>query len=401
MTRNYTVKYTFLEILRSIRKEPLIIILMVLCIICSNILLLFYFGYVHHAEQKKLDGESGEKEFYVYFYDPSWPLEDKQRIVKENKVKKGELIEWVLGLDEKILEDVEITLECKLEDDVVADLAIDNSSLSLATEFIVRKGRILPPDNEESLKSKNFLTEGRYFTDDDYLNEELVCLPPAFPSGNFRGEYEYLEDRYTQKPDGSYLIDGKKYMPVGVLESFTAIPDVPVTTIRDDVFVKNITFVFGHVVTRYEYETIANELIERYGEQAMVSELDIKTADSKSFDSMIYMMIAAVSVIASILVAFLYDYMITRCIECIRVFGLCGMTGRQISGILVNEAVILSGTACVAGGLLYHFLIMPLLRTKFEYIGKSAVLSVYLVIDMLFLTVCYIFTKIDILRRYN
>ncbi len=401
MNRNYTIKYIFLEILKSFGKEPVVIILVMLCIICSNAFMLFYFGYVHHVEQKKMDGESGEKEFYVYFYDPTWSLEKKQITVKENKVKKGELVEWVLGLDERILEDVEITLECKLEDDVVADLAIDNSSLSLATEFIVRNGCVLPPDNEESLKSKNLLIEGRYFTDNDYINSELVCLPPAFSSGNFKGEYEYLKDRYSSKADGSYMIDGKKYMPIGVLESFTAIPDVPVTTIRDDVFVKNITFVFGHVVTRYEYETIADGLIDRYGEQAMVSSLDIQTADSKSFDSMIYMMIAAVSIIASIIVVFLYDYMISRRIESIRVFGLCGMTGRQISSILVSGAMMLSGTACIAGGFLYHYLIMPLLRRKFEYIGNSAALSVYLVIDMLFLLVCYIFTKADILRRYH
>ena len=399
MSFHFTARYVIREIINSFIIEPVFSVLMVTCILCSSIFASFYFGYVHHAEQKKADSKFGEKCFYVYFYDPSWPLDKKKQLVMSNIVKKGDLLEWLLNLDTKILNDLEVTLECKLNDDVVEDVAIDNSSLSLATEFIIKDGLILPPRIEETLRSKNFLVEGRYFTDDDYLNRNAVCLPPAVYSGNFTGEYEYLRERYTAKADGSYIIDGVKYIPVGVLESFSAIPDVPVTTIRDDVFIKNITFDFDHPVTRYEYETISNDLKQQYGELAMLSPLEIKTYDSKSFDLMIIMMFITASVVTSIIISILYDYMITRRTECFRAFRLCGMTRQQISAILVSKAVILLSVVFITGELLYHYVLLPVLEKEFEYLRNSSVISVYIFIYALFMTVSYIFIKTAVLRR--
>lgn len=399
MRRLFLARYIKKEIINTFRREPVVLILIFLSIACSSIMISFYSGYTRHMEQKKIDGESGQDSFYVYFYDPLWPVEKKLEIVRKSKVNKGSLMNWLTHLDKRILEDVEITMECKLESDVVEDPAIDNSTLSLATEFIIKDGCIFPPRIEESLKRKNYLKEGRYFNDDDYLNASLVCLPPANESGNLKGIYGYLKSKYALKDDGSYVIDGKRYEPIGVLESFTTIPDVPVTTIRDDLFVKNITFEFTHVLTRYEYETIANDLKEMYGEQAMISPVEIKTIESKNFDTMIYMMILTVSTLSSVVVSFLYDHIISKRINCLQIYRLCGMRTGQIYKVLLGEGMCIAVSSCVMGNILYHFTIMPYLAKKFEYLSDSSSLSVYIIIDCIFVIVSYIFLKISILRR--
>lgn len=395
------VRYFLKEVRTSIKKELAITILISLCIVCSCIFMFFYFGYIRHMQQKKIDSEFGENCFYVYFYDPGWPLERKLEIVRENKVKKGDLVEWLLGLDEKILADVEVTLECKFEEDVVDDAAIDNSCLSFATEFIIRNGMILPPRIEETLKSKNFLIKGRYFVDDDYLNGEYVCISPAYESANFEEEYEYLKDRYVPDENGDYTIDGKKYTSIGVLDSFSAIPDVPVTTIRDDIFVKNITFVFEHPVTRYEYEKIAGDLYARYGEQAMVSPMDIKTVDGKRFDITIFMMLVVVSVFSMIIVSFLFEYMIVGRKECIRTFKLCGMDRKYISYIYICKGMFMAAIACVISAVLYHYTILPVLEKKFEYLRNAAGISVYMMMGSIFMVISYLFFKLTVIRRSN
>lgn len=401
MSINVFIKYIIKEIINSVKTLPVVTMLMILCMVSSCVFMFFYFGYIHHMEQKKIDGESGENEFYVYFCDPLWPIEKKLEVVKENAVKKGELIELLMGLDERILDGMEVTLECKLISDVVDDAAIDNSTLSLATEFIIKDGKILPPRIEEILKKKNFLTEGRYFNDKDYIEGRHVCLPPVMESGNLRGEYEYLKDRYAMREDGSYIIDGKKYTPIGKLESFSTIPDIPVTTIRDDVFVKNISFLFDHIVTRYEYETISNDLRRRYGEQALVSTVEIKTADSKAFDRMVYLVFTALSMITAVITSFLYKYISDRRVNCIRVYGLCGMTLKDISFILGGKAMTMSLFSSIIGVLLYHNLLLPILMKSFEYLCDSAVMGVYITIIIIFMAVSYVFIKVSVLRRYH
>ena len=63
------IKYFFQNLKSFFTTEPAVFVLTVLSIYCASIMLFFSFGFYHHLEQKKLDGEYGEKVYWVNFYD--------------------------------------------------------------------------------------------------------------------------------------------------------------------------------------------------------------------------------------------------------------------------------------------------------------------------------------------
>ncbi len=385
------IRYVIQELRAFMRKEPIMMILYILCVMSSCIIIIFFFGFVHHMEQKQLDGENGERNLVVLFYRFRRPLDQKLEFVKSKAVTKGDLVDLLMNIDESIWDDcINIELSCKYEDDVVEQPDTDFLTLSAVIDFLIKDGKmIVPPVMEKRLKGKGMLKEGRYFTQEEYDKKSLVCIahPENIGSVNLRGEYSAWWDKYILSTDrGTYIVDGKEFECIGFFSQLY-IPLIPATVMRDDVFVMEMLIEFDHVITRHVYETVSNELKARYGDLAIIEDIEPKQADFHRFNSTITKMMLLVMGLSLIIISVLYSYMISRRESCFRVYRMCGMSNEQVRDIILDEATVISVFAVVLGILLYHLILLPGLEKSFEYLRNSAGISIYAMIGILFISI--------------
>lgn len=348
-------------------------------------------------EQKKIDEESGENLIIVYFYDCWASLENKMETVQANQVQKGDLINTILSMDEEILADCScIELSAKYADDVVEDPSTDSLSLAAIIDFAVRNGElVIPLDFENSIRENGILKDGRYFSQEEFDQGRYVCIAPMedVEDVNLSGEYVSWREKYSPTNRGTYIIDGKEYECIGHFLSFASIPIVPVTALDDHTFIMEMAFEFEHAISRSTYEAVSEALTSRYGENARVRELEIRQANFQRFNDTILIMMSIVMALSIIILSLLYSYVVCRREDCLRVYRLCGMTNDQVVSVVLNEAMIIILTALFAGGVIYHFLILPWMGQYFEYLKNSAYLSVYITIGILFIAISYFVLK--------
>ena len=397
------LKYVIQELKAFASKELIMMILCVLCVMSSCILIVFFFGFVHHMQQKELDGDSGERNLVVSFYRFRQPIDQKLEFVKSKKIRKGDLIDLLMNIDERIWDDcINIELSCKYEDDVVEQPDTDFLTLSAVIDFMIKDGKIIvSPVMEKRLKEKGLLKEGRYFTQEEYDQKSKVCIahPENIGSVNLKGEYSAWWDKYILPTDrGTYIEDGKEFECIGYITGLY-IPLIPATVMSDDVFVMELLIEFDHVITRHEYETITNELKSRYGDLAMIRDIEIKQAEFHRFNKTITVMMLLVMGISMIIISVVYSYVISRRESCFRVYRMCGMSNKQVCNIILDEALVIIVSAVVAGIALYHLILLPCLEKSFEYLRNSAVISVYALIGGLFIFVSRLY--LNALIRYR
>ena len=394
---NIRIRYILHEIKVYARTSPWMLALTTLCIINSSILMLFFFGLVHHMEQKKLDGETDDKFIIVRFYDAWQPLADKQKTVDECPVKKGELIDLLLSMDQSVFNDCSvIELSCKYAEDVVEDPNADLLSLSALIDFMIKDGKIIvPPDFESKLKKNNTLKDGRYFTQEEFDQRKRVCIATDDRVGDATliAAGSAWWDKYTFSNNGIYIIDGNEFECIGHNVSFSSVPLIPATVMRDDVFVMNIVLEYDHAITRHSYETISGELRSRYGDTARIRDLELKQADFNRFNHSIMCIIVIIMILATIILFILYNHMISRRESCLQIYRICGMTAKDIATVLYYEIALINLLSYISGVMIYHFLILLCLKKEFEYLSCSANIYIYTIVGAIFVSVSSLFLK--------
>ena len=387
------------ELVVYVRKESGVLALNILCIMSSCILILFYICFTHHMEQVRLDAESNEKIMNILFYNGRDKLPDKIRRVKDKTVQKGDLMEMLLDMDEKVFKNcIDIEMACKFDDDVVEDAGVDTLSLAMVIDFMIEDGKIIvPPNFEKKIIGNGMLVDGRYFTQEEFDNKRLLCIAYPEKENQYtsldKEMYSVWKKKYMSPDNGTYIIDGLEFECIGHAALFTKIPRIPATVLRDDVFVMELILEYKNVVPRHAYDTISTALKERYGELAEVRELKLRRTDFERYDKVIMIMVATVCGLSLIVISVLYTQLIMRRKDCFRVYRLCGMEYRSIVSILLDEITLIVLCALIMGILIYHLILLPCLANSFEYLPYSVNISLYTVTGL-----SYIFISRFVLR---
>lgn len=386
-------------------KDLGIMILIVLSVMGSCIITVFFFGFTHHIEQEAIDKESGDRFFIASFYDPWQTPEEKNRVVRDKTVKKKDIMDLLMEMNEEVFRNcLYIEMACKYEDDIVEDPDTDSLALAAVIDFMIENGKIIVPHNmEKRIIGNGMLVDGRYFTQDDFDQKRLLCIawPQNTGNGNLRGDYSPWWDKYMPTDKGVYIVDGMEFECIGHSALYTCVPRIPATVMRDDVFVMELILEFDPVVTRRAYETIYSSLKSKYGDMVNVKELELKQTDFSRFNNTIISILITVMILSMIIITILYSQMIIRREDCFRVYRICGMTNDQICSIILGEMRLLIIGALILAIIAYHFLILPCLEKSFEYLRYSARINIYLIIPFFFITLSNVFLRIAMIRFSN
>lgn len=371
------MKYILKNIKNFVKHETLVFILTIACICSASLIAVFSFGFYHHIEQKKDDELNGVLMFGIEFHDET-----------RTNVTKGSMMEVIMGLDSRVLEGCIIYPEGRFLEDKTDDPVIDNSVLPVDLAFSVSDGRVTAAPLGEKLLESGLLKDGDYFSAEQVENGEYVCIGSFLEPENWHDpEQRKWAYKYAPDENGNYTVDGKTYKCIGHADNWTVTPKIPVTTVDDDCYIQRISFEFENPVTRYIYNEISSAFKERYGSMAEVEQLSIKDIDSQKFYSLLIALTAAIGLLAGIVAALLYEYIIIKRRKTLTVFRLCGLSLKKAVSMYFTECVSISAASYVFSVLLYHNLMLPYLSKSFEYMGQSYSLKVYFTIGIIYISI--------------
>lgn len=366
------MKYVFINIKNYIRQETTIFCLTVLCIACSVVVLCFSFGFYHHLEQKKLDGESGTKVLDINFHDGD-----------RRTVTKGSMMNMLMQLDEDMLNGCDITMVGRYLEDKTDDPVVDHGLLSFPMAFAIRDGKVTVSTlTQKEVEGSGSLLDGSYFSAEQIENGELVCLALSENINWSGNEAEKWKEKYSPGPNGKYTVDGKEYTCIGHIGSI--VPWVPVTTVADDCYIQQLYIEFEKPVTRRIYTEITELVRETYGEMAEIPALDIQEVDSTKFYNMLLVLCVLLAAVSGIVLSILYEYILLQRKKQLAVYRLCGMTRWKAEALYFLECLLLSVVLYLLAVLFFHFDLLPYLEGSFEYIRASYSVYSYVLLGTLY-----------------
>ena len=367
------MKYIMINIKNFIKNETVIFTLVILCILSSAIIINFTFGFYHHLEEKKLEGENNTKSFYIHFHDEA-----------RTTVTKGSLMEALLSLDDDIYENCIIGFEGRFVEDKTEDPVVDNSTLAVCMYFCIKDGKVTVAPLEEAWRENNILLEGNYFTTKQVENGELVCLAPPTVY-EYSGEQAEWAEKYSANEDGTYTIDEKNYTCIGYVDWFSVIPMVPVTTVADDCYIKLAGFEYDYTVTRRAYKEITNIIREKYGELADIDPLNFQEVDSLKFYNTLLVLCVLLISMSGLILSMLYQYVLLQRRKQLNIYRMCGLTNKKAKLLYFVECILLSTVLYLLAVVFFHFIMLPYLCRFFEYIAASYTLYSYTILGLMYI----------------
>ncbi len=371
------MKYIRKNLKNFLKNETIIFCLVFLCILSSAIIINFSFGFYHHLEQKKLDETVDANYVLVDFYD--------------TRVTKGELMKVLPGFSEELLSKINLTPAVVWPEDLKEpDGAIDSWTNWFSLSFRYDNGEIkIDKDFEKNMKNAGNLIKGRYFTQEEMDNKELVCvMEDEKVSWNGKGSY-FSNVKYHPDDNGKITIGGKKYTVIGQFKNYNPMPMVPVTTIEDNWYVAQLEIDIrnGKNVTRSQYNEIKDYMEECFGDAATVEPLDLPEEDSEKFYNSLLLLCFVMVSLSGVVLSVLYEYVLLKRRKQITIYRICGMTRRKARGLYLGECILLSSGIYIVAVLLFQYGVLPHLKRSFEYIAASYTLATYCRLGILYLMV--------------
>ncbi len=365
------MKYIIKNIHSFIKKEKTVFILMLLCILSSSVIILFSFGFYHHIEQKKLDEQSGENVISLTFTDEAI---DKQSVI--NTLHK---------LSSNILDHSYMTISFLYDEDATDDPVL-NVVASQSCAFSISNGKIAYPQLfKKDLDQAGYMTSGHYITEQEFNNNEYVCV--AFPENIEMSDPDQaaIKARYTPDANNYYTIHGKKYKCVGYTENINAVPAVPVGTVEDNIRVCSLEFVFDHVITKAQYTEVIDLFSQQYGDGMDFWDLDIQEIDNTQFYNSLLLLCIIISIMSAGILTMLFEYILLQRRRQLTIYRLCGLTIFQARMQYFLECFCSTSLLYVASAVLFHFFILPYAGKVFEYMSLSYSLRTYGLIGIIYI----------------
>ena len=284
----------------------------------------------------------------------------------------------------------------------------------------------------------------KYFLDDDWFyqqheDEDLSKVkekPPVFmPMLNIRIEYrkelgifsfhefaarnvgdavsgEKISDEHELNGDNVMVLSyeswdsdiigktvrflGKDYKVIGLVGSVGDTLYVPFSSIPDDVIIKEVNIMPNKPISTYAYRHMKQAFEDVYGDYVNFPEMHTVDTEEKTFYVSIMMISVVLSVMAAIILAILYRYIIFTRRKTMSVMRLNGCTRGRIRLMYLIEIIGSATFIFALCGLAYHKLILPRLTYLIDRIGEVYSLNTYLYIYGVFIGVLFVVINIMI-----
>ena len=189
---------------------------------------------------------------------------------------------------------------------------------------------------------------------------------------------------------------GKEYKVIGLVGSVADPIQVPFSTIPDDVIIKDVNIMPDKPISTYAYRHMKQAFEEVYGDYVNFPEMYTVDSEEKTFYMSIMMISVVLSVLAAIILAILYRYIIFTRRKTMSVMRLNGCTRGRIRLMYLIEIIGSATLIFALCAVVYHKLILPKLTSLIDRIGEVYSLNTYLYIYGVFIGVLFVVINIMI-----
>ena len=415
------MKYLVINLRQLRKKEPIMLVLILMCSFTAAVILYFSLGMIMHYQENRRRGDINSYEMSVLYNE----LEQAQRSQNtdfqqkaENYLSTEKNLEYMtVGGLRSFLKNVPkaLFMNCNQmivnsyydADDVSVEFYDNSGAMGTNNIYLVRfsfhydeaSGIISP-----SSKSKDKLIYGDYLNVEDqaYGNHNAVIGIGIYNDLFVKNRKKDKDMGYNVTYDNSYdfskhtefTMFGETYHIVGITDGveidipFNSLPDeVPLATFWSTCMI----FLYDVPVTSQQEELLQQYLETNYPGTLSVKEMK-HTYINASFYTMLIVVLVLVILIAVTNIAVIFRYILMKRKKQIAIFKLCGC--RSCTAMFVGEGLLLTVPAFVVGALFYHLLLRPLLREMFVFMGAAYtpfnLVSVFVLFAMLSLLALYI-----------
>lgn len=356
--------------------EKLIFSVMVLCVVCSAMILNFSYGLFQNTHTAKNEAEIELKDLNPTFAEGS-------------TLTKGDIRNYSEALSPALLDAIEVIFCTAKLDEFPWDPNGDFPTMYM--RYSIRNGQYhVSEPTRKAFEEKGQLTTGRYITDQEEAAGECVAI-----ISNYREENQALmtEDRKLK-------LFGKEYTIIGRYSGGGGgCPIVPFLSVPDELPVFRLGFLFYQNITRSQYQELISTAERILPGQLVFEELPFPDDDQKYLYNNILLISVLISVLSAANLAIVYLYMIKKRSRDLSVFRVCGFTRTQAVRCYLGECLFISVPVYLIGTGLYILLLKRVLVHIFPYIGQAYSLKVYLAIFALYILTIVLIMGIVIRSR--
>lgn len=362
------MKYIFRNIAIFAKRETMIFMILILCVLTSAFVMNFSYGlYVNY---RTAINESSDE------------LKTVMPEVRENAVlTKGEFQALVESLDEEIQEKISLIFASA----DLTELGYDDHYSFFPMRFTIRGGSYgVPAVIREKWTDSKMITSGEYISDEDERSGAFSAM--------------VSQEICDKNPGDKIEFLGNSYTIVGTYKGGSYTPIVPFLTVPDDIKIRECSFTFTNALTRSTYEELKNAARETLSDKLVFPELLLPDDDSLALYRNIILISALIAAVSVMNFAALYLFMIRKRRHSLAVMRLCGASRRQTALIYLGECIAVTIPAFVAGTLIFDVLLRSCFVRRFAYIGGAFDPLVYLAVFGIYFAVMLLVLGIIILR---
>lgn len=364
------MKYIFKNIIKFIRNDTQIFILVILTVIMSSFMLHFSYAVYQNYEIKK---ESvTEEQDYIYI-DLTYDMERvdighpagmyKWADFEGDAITIDMLEACLKNIDEDVLNQI---------DNMYTEVSVDNIPLSM--HFLFDDGKFIINDEI----AKVCVSIGRYFSQEEFDNGEKVAMVFDYENINI-GDNPLTEEMLY---DESHIKIGDEiYEIIGYHHITVDTPLIPITALpKDTILCKPLNLEFKDNINLYQYTEVYNAVTTYFGELAYVWPANLPNIDTIRLYNTIIIIAVIISIIAAINFAILYRYILNKRQRQITCMRLCGLKYYKTIFMYIGECMVLTLPVYILTAFSFAKWVLPWMSDFYQYGFTTYNKVVYLVL---------------------
>lgn len=364
------MKYVIKNLSTIIRKDRLIFMIILLCILCSSVALNFSYGLYYNYKTEKREYEID--------------LNSLVPTIAEGKtLTKGDLEKISLSLSEDTLSAMEVIYaEAEIPDYPIMDYG------TMYMRYTIKNGQFqICETTRKAFEEEGQLKKGRYITNDEEKSGAKVAIVSV--------DAQEKNESLMTEADRLKLF-GTKYEIIGEYSGAGSCPIVPFLTAPEELNLDGIGFIFYKNITRKQYQEITKVSQDIAPDVLIFEELQFPDEDTIMLYNNIIMISAFISIISAVNIACVYSYLIRKRSRDIAIMKMIGCTRKKLIIIYLGESMTLAVTVYAVGFGLYMFLLKNVLSDLFSYISESANIKAFILIFVTCLLITTIIMAINL-----
>lgn len=244
----------------------------------------------------------------------------------------------------------------------------------------------------DNMQNDSVLRSGRFFTQKEFENGEQVAV--IMGGGN--------EFQTTPAPTQNDTVNAfdKEYSVIGIIDPnnesyyFYSIY-LPFNSLDEDTEITTECFIsFNKKITVSQYNEIKDVISDSFGDKTSVYECQMDLKSNNSFYSAVIIIAVLTSVISTLNISIVYNYIILRRKRQHKIFCICGADTRRLTFQTSNEITALVLPTGVVSALIYQLLLVPLLSLKFPIINDIYNVKLYGIVVGIYFVLSYCFVLV-------